>query len=25
MGIAINHLKTHFPEGESDELIGLRE
>ena len=25
MGIAMNHLKTHFPEGESDDLIGLRE
>jgi hydrogenase-4 component E len=25
MGIAMNHLKTHFPEGESDELTGLRE
>jgi len=25
MGIAVNHLKTHFPEGASDELTGLRE
>jgi hydrogenase-4 component E len=25
MGIAVNHLKTHFPEGGSDELTGLRE
>jgi hydrogenase-4 component E len=25
MGIAMNHLKTHFPEGASDELTGLRE
>ena len=25
MGIAMNHLKTHFPEGESDDLTGLRE
>jgi hydrogenase-4 component E len=25
MGIAINHLKSHFPEGESDTLTGLRE
>lgn len=25
MGIAMNHLKTHFPEGESDNLTGLRE
>jgi hydrogenase-4 component E len=25
MGIAMNHLKTHFPEGGSDELTGLRE
>jgi hydrogenase-4 component E len=25
MGIAMNHLKTHFPEGESDELTGLRD
>ncbi|MDD5201009.1 MAG: hypothetical protein PHC88_14540 [Terrimicrobiaceae bacterium] len=25
MGIAINQLKTHFPEGGSDELTGLRE
>jgi hydrogenase-4 component E len=25
MGIAINHLKTHFPEGGSDELTGLRD
>lgn len=25
MGIAINHLKTHFPEAESEELTGLRE
>jgi hydrogenase-4 component E len=25
MGIAINRLKTHFPEGVSDELTGLRE
>jgi len=25
MGIAINHLKTHFPEGASEELTGLRE
>jgi len=25
MGIAMNHLKTHFPEGGSDELTGLRD
>jgi hydrogenase-4 component E len=25
MGIAMNHLKTHFPEGGSDDLTGLRE
>ena len=25
MGIAMNHLKTHFPEGESDDLTELRE
>lgn len=25
MGIAMNHLKTHFPEGGSDEMTGLRE
>jgi hydrogenase-4 component E len=25
MGIAMNHLKSHFPEGGSDELTGLRE
>ena len=25
MGIAINHLKTHFPEGEGTELTALRE
>jgi hydrogenase-4 component E len=25
MGIAMNQLKTHFPEGGSDELTGLRE
>ena len=25
MGIAMKHLKTHFPEGGSDELTGLRE
>jgi len=25
MGIAMNHLKSHFPEGESDDLTGLRE
>jgi hydrogenase-4 component E len=25
MGIAINHLKSHFPEGESADLTGLRE
>jgi hydrogenase-4 component E len=25
MGIAMNHLKTHFPEGGSDELTRLRE
>lgn len=25
MGIAMNHLKTHFPEGRSDELTGLRD
>jgi hydrogenase-4 component E len=25
MGIAMNHLKSHFPEGGSEELTGLRE
>jgi hypothetical protein len=25
MGIAINQLKSHFPEGESAELTGLQE
>jgi hypothetical protein len=25
MGIAMNHLKTYFPEGQSDDLTGLRE
>jgi hydrogenase-4 component E len=25
MGIAMNHLKSHFPEGGADELTGLRE